>query len=344
MPPDGCNQRATRSPPGLLPTACASTPTAVPALPHSAIRAATPRNLHTELTAPAAATLFHRRTPRKAPPTLSQTHPSTTRPRRCDASSATPRAPLPPTAAAALATVAHARDQTRVAPPPAPLHSPTSHVPARLRQALPPLPAAPLHSARSLAPAHHPGLRNSCAALHVAARSLPALGLTLLSRVVPSTAPLPVCCKAPCPTPTAPGTTTVVAQTKAAVPGRHALRAPAAAPSVLHLRAAHALLRPQTQPAWARQTTAPLPLPLPTVRVHVTPPASPAASDRPTRRSCPSATLNRLPTLPPTTSPVHLRDVNAAQTPRTSGASLQPLMEPAALYDQLCRWASAAVD
>src|ERR1051326_7005741 len=102
------------------PTARASTPVAVPTLPHSATPVATPHSPHTELRALPAVTLPPHTRPDRAVRPPARARPWTTHPRRCDASSPAARAPLHSAATVAAALVVPPPNQREDMPLPQP--------------------------------------------------------------------------------------------------------------------------------------------------------------------------------------------------------------------------------
>src|SRR6185503_8373118 len=102
------------------------------------------------------------------------------------------------------------------------------------------------------APVHRRRRRSASSTLHDDALFRTASAPLLQYRVRPANALLPVCCMTSCPAPSGPGTTAVVAQTRAAV-ARLPLPAPAVAPAARPRRAVLARSsRPVLPPSAAR--------------------------------------------------------------------------------------------
>src|SRR5215217_314504 len=139
--------------------------------------------------------------------------------------------------------------------------------------------------ARSLARVRHSLPQTWFAALHAGA---PLRSLSAPARQHPTAlaaALLPECCTSHCPAPTGPGTTSAAVHARAATAAR-ATPAPAAPPSLSRRHALQLLPALPTLLPSAAQTTRATATPLQTPHALATSTASPAASARPTQRSC----------------------------------------------------------
>src|SRR5215218_9303842 len=139
--------------------------------------------------------------------------------------------------------------------------------------------------ARSLARVRHSLPQTWFAALHAGA---PLRSLSAPARQHPTAlaaALLPECCTSHCQAPAGPGTTSAAAHARAATAAR-ATPAPAAPSSLSRRHALQLLPALPGPPPSAAQTTRATAAPLQTPHAHATSTASPAASARPTQRSC----------------------------------------------------------